>query len=167
MRLWHLFYGRMTDYAMYQLQKVFVFILSLFLFACGSQDSTAEPSSGVEMDAVSLVDNLRAAGAIVNVGEAFPDPLTLFMYQSRHLITVNDQNVQIFEFFSSTEADAAAQTVSPSGFSVSRPGEVVVIEWIGTPHFYKTGRVIVLYVGDEPSVLSVLKEVLGLQFAGR
>jgi hypothetical protein len=35
------------------------------------------------------------------------------------------------------------------------------------PHFFKSGRLIVLYVGEESSVLKALEAMLGPQFAGR
>lgn len=35
------------------------------------------------------------------------------------------------------------------------------------PHFYKAGRIIVLYVGSDETVLGLLEEILGSQFAGR
>ena len=34
-------------------------------------------------------------------------------------------------------------------------------------HFFKAGRVLVLYVGDDKIVLNLLKGILGEQFAGR
>jgi hypothetical protein len=38
---------------------------------------------------------------------------------------------------------------------------------VATPHFYKAGRLIVLYVGDSTGVTNVLEAELGQQFAGR
>ena len=157
---WYPFLGRTAHLTMRQLQKVPVLILSLSLSACGGQDITAESPSGPVTDAVSVVDNLRAAGAQVHpvgtVSQPFFTPQGLMM-------TVNGQQVQIFEFSSPTEADAVAETVSVDGSTVGQTH----ITWVAPPHFYKVGKVIVLYVGAEPGVLSVLEEVLGLQFAGR
>ena len=42
-----------------------------------------------------------------------------------------------------------------------------MVNWVATPHFYKTGKLIVLYVGDNMTVISTLETVLGPQFAGR
>jgi hypothetical protein len=41
------------------------------------------------------------------------------------------------------------------------------IFWVGAPHFFKQGRLLVLYVGDTEKVLGALAVVLGRQFAGR
>jgi len=35
------------------------------------------------------------------------------------------------------------------------------------PHFYKTGRIIVLYVGSDEQILTLLQSVMGAQFAGQ
>jgi len=42
-----------------------------------------------------------------------------------------------------------------------------MITWVATPHLFRSGKVIVLYVGDGASTLKVLETVLGPQFAGR
>ena len=42
-----------------------------------------------------------------------------------------------------------------------------MVTWVAPPHFYRQGRVIVLYVGSNPNILSLLTAVLGPQFAGR
>jgi hypothetical protein len=39
-------------------------------------------------------------------------------------------------------------------------------DWESTPHFYKGGRIIVIYVGDDWWTISLLVKALGEQFAG-
>jgi hypothetical protein len=41
------------------------------------------------------------------------------------------------------------------------------IFWVGAPHFYKQGRLLVLYVGDNAKAKKTLDAVLGQQFAGQ
>ncbi|MGI9067074.1 MAG: hypothetical protein ACR2HX_11820 [Pyrinomonadaceae bacterium] len=38
--------------------------------------------------------------------------------------------------------------------------------WMATPHFFKTGKLIVLYVGGNQTILELLRTALGGQFAG-
>jgi hypothetical protein len=38
--------------------------------------------------------------------------------------------------------------------------------WMATPHFFKSGSLLVLYVGDDAEILDLLKDSLGDQFAG-
>jgi hypothetical protein len=54
-----------------------------------------------------------------------------------------------------------AELVSPDGSSVGTS----MVTWIGTPHFYREGKLIVIYVGGSEGVLSVLEAVMGSQFA--
>ena len=44
---------------------------------------------------------------------------------------------------------------------------VIHVDWIAPPHFYHTGRVIVLYVGSNADLIRLLEATLGPQFAGR
>ena len=39
--------------------------------------------------------------------------------------------------------------------------------WVAPPHFYKAGRIIILYIGENATVMDVLNSLLGVQFAGR
>jgi len=42
-----------------------------------------------------------------------------------------------------------------------------MVTWMAPPHFFKSGQMLVIYVGDDAAVLDPLKVVLGEQFAGR
>ncbi len=140
---------------------LFILLLApLLLAACGGQRNSVVSHGGPVRDYVSLVDNLRADGAtIVPTGTASQP----FFTPQGQLITVNGQGVQVFEFANTAVADAVAETVSADGSSVG----TTMMTWVATPHFYKAGKLIVLYVGDDSYVLSILEEVLGPQFAGR
>ena len=59
-------------------------------------------------------------------------------------------------------ANAEADLVSPDGSSVGN----TMVSWVATPHFYRSGKIIVLYVGENQALTSTLQEVLGSQFAG-
>ena len=71
--------------------------------------------------------------------------------------------MHVFEYAdeSATEADAAL--ISPDGGSIGTS----MVTWVAAPHFYKIGKLIVLYVGNDSAVIKVLESVLGPQFAGR
>jgi hypothetical protein len=111
-------------------------------------------------DYVSLIDNLRASGATVEpVGEVEQ----AFFSVTGHVITVNGNDVQVFEYADAEAAEADAALVAPDGGSVG----TTMVTWVATPHFYRTGKLIVLYVGDDSGVTAVLESALGPQFAGR
>ncbi len=115
---------------------------------------------GPVTDYVSLIDNLRAAGATVEPAGDISQP---FFSVKGNAITVNGGDVQVFEYADAATADAEAALISPDGSSIG----TTMVSWVAAPHFYKTGRLIVLYVGDNASVLNALEGVLGPQFAGR
>lgn len=71
--------------------------------------------------------------------------------------------MQAFEYPSEAEARADAAQVAPDGSSVgaSRP------MWVASPHFFQRDRLIVLYVGEDQTVLKALEGALGPAFAER
>jgi hypothetical protein len=112
---------------------------------------------------ISLIDNLREAGAVVEPrGEVALD----FLSAKRRVISVNDSNVQVWEYDDAAAADAEAALISPNGSSVRTATKFTLVDWIAPPHFYKASKLIVLYVGDNQAVIDVLETVLGSQFAG-
>jgi hypothetical protein len=112
------------------------------------------------VDYVSLVDNLRQAGATVEPAGDITQP---FFSVNGLVIRVDGEDVQVFEYADADGAENDADLVSPGGGSIGTH----MASWIAPPHFYRAGRLIVLYVGAKSDVLDVLEEVLGPQFAGQ
>ena len=123
---------------------------------------------GPVKDYVNLVDSLRAVGATVDpAGTRSGSP---FAPQTQ-LLTVNGEDISAYEFGSAEEADAGAEGVSASGSSIvttfaDGTGKSTMVTWVESPHFYKAGKLIVLYVGCDSDVIDVLQETMGPQFAG-
>jgi len=144
------------------LSTIAVLILAALLAACGGQAAGSPPAATREpamMDTVSLMDALRAAGATVEpIGEVSQP----FFSVEGQVINVNGGDVQVYEYESKAEAGEEAALVSQDGSSVG----ATMITWIATPHFFKTGKLIALYVGDDDAVLTALVSALGPQFAG-
>jgi len=136
-------------------------ITILMLVAYSTSCAVGSRSDG---DYASIIDNLRKTGAVVEPGgEVAPD----FLSAKRRVISVNDSNVQVWEYDDAAAADAEAAFISPDGFSVRYENTAKLVEWIAPPHFYKAGKLIVLYVGESEAVTAVLERVLGPQFAGQ
>lgn len=110
-------------------------------------------------DFASFVDTLSAEGAEVSVGETLSQP---FFDVVGQIIRVNGEDVQVFEFADEAATETAASQISPDGGSTT----TTMITWIATPHFYRVGKVIVLYVGDNEDLIVLLNSILGPQFAG-
>lgn len=121
--------------------------------------SQSEPPQGLS-PVHQLAASLSAAGAQVEIDGDVSQP---FIDVPGQILQVNGFDVQVFEF--STEAAAAdlAAQVSPDGSSVG----TTMIMWVKPPHYFLSGRLIVLYVGENNDILGRLAQALGPQFAGR
>ena len=133
-------------------------IVLLLLVACNDQQQTVEIEGDSAIDLDTLVNRLEAAGATVEMTGTVSQP---FFTPEGQVITVNGQDVQVFEYENEADAKAEADLVSPDGGSVGTS----MMSWIATPHFYNNGKLIVLYVGDDIDTITFLEAVLGTQFA--
>ena len=125
-----------------------------------SQSTPIASQRSSAIDYASMVDGLRKAGAKVEAAGEVSQP---FFAVKGKVIKVNGSDVQVFEYADGAAAEADASFVSSDGSEVRRSK----VSWIGPPHFYKKGKLIVLYVGDDAVVLKALDTVLGRQFAGK
>lgn len=124
------------------------------------RDNTPISHGGPVVDYVSLIDMLRSKGATVTPqGEVSQELFSM----SGNAILVNRANVQVFTFGSELEAKTQAEQINPDGSGT----KTMMITWVEPPHFYRKGKIIVLYVGSDPETISLLEQVLGEQFAGR
>jgi len=128
-------------------------VLAVAAASCGAQASLAGDYAGV-------VNGIRSEGAEVTPAGGVSQE---FLSAKGQAITVNGEQVQVFEYADESAVEADASKVSPDGGTVG----TTMITWVARPHFFRSGKVIVLYVGDDVSVLKVLETVLGPQFAGR
>ncbi len=131
----------------------------LIPIALASLSACAGAGGGVE-DQAGLVAALEAAGAQVEPGDPISQP---FFTPEGQSLLVNEADIQVFEYPDGQAMEAEASQVAPDGTSVG----TTMVDWFAPPHFYKSGRILVLYVGDDQAVLDQLNNVLGPQFAGQ
>lgn len=109
--------------------------------------------------APAITESLTAAGVEVEEGEAVAE--SLFEVEG-HILHVNGQDVQVYEFADAAAAEEQAARVSPDGTSIgTTPVSVEAI-----PHFYHKDNTIAFYAGDDATVLAALEVVFGAPFAG-
>lgn len=111
-------------------------------------------------DYLGLIKNLRGKGANVeSTKEKVSQP---FFSVPGRIIRVNNGFLQVFEYPHAAAADSEAKRVNPDGMSIgtSKPS------WMATPHFFRSGKLIVLFLGDDQSLLKILQTTIGFQFAG-
>lgn len=143
-----------------RLISIFVALLLLGLVGCGGSSTPPTSHGGPVKDYVFLVDHLRGVGATVVPTGSVTQP---FFSVPGRVITVNGEQVQIYEYAGEEAANADAARISPDGGTVGN----TMVDWIAPPHFYKKGQLIVLYVGTNTSVMKILEMTLGSQVAGR
>jgi hypothetical protein len=136
-------------------------VLLLVVVACSCGTNPAGPSAGSSKEAFFAA--LRQHGASVMPGQMLSRESTPYFEVSAQVVLVNTGTVNVFEYPDAGAAARDAGRVSPDGSSVGN----TAISWIGPPHFYRDGRLIVIYAGDAPAVLQPLEAVLGAPFAGR
>ena len=134
-------------------------LLALIAVACGVLPGAGASPAGVQ-DRSSLIEALRGAGATVEPGEPVEQA---FFTAKGQILKVNGADVQVFEYETAEAMEVDAVQVSLDGGTI---GTSMVI-WVAAPHFYKAGRILVLYVGDDPAILELLEGALDPQFAGR
>ncbi len=120
---------------------------------------TLTVTSGVT-DYSRLLDDIKKGGYEV---QADGEVDQLFFSVKGKGIKINNQDVQVFEYEEESAMQAEASQVSPSGSSIG----TTMVTWVSAPHFYKAGKLIVLYVGNNTTVTGALEGVLGTQFAGQ
>jgi hypothetical protein len=156
-----------------QILMVFLLLLAFLVGGCvaispntATETSPAAPTESpatepafVE-DKGGLIAALQASGATAEMEDSVSQP---FFTPKGSIIKVNGADVQVFEYESREAMESEASQVSPDGGSIGTS----MVSWMDTPHFYKTSKIIVLYVGSDTTVLELLEGVLGSQFAGR
>jgi hypothetical protein len=150
--------------------KLFLFCAGLLLLAvgsasCGGNFSAVKQAEGQSLaspvtDRASLISKLRTTGVTVEVVGEVDQP---FLSVTGTMIKIRGEDVQVFQYSSAAELEAEAAPISRDGTAVGTRK----IHWIGSPHFFKQGRVLVLYVGSDKKVEETLEAVLGRQFAGQ
>jgi hypothetical protein len=140
---------------------VFLLTLVLGISACSQDGSSDLPIAAPAVeDRASLLAAFREPDATTEVVDSIDQ--TFFSPQGS-IVSVNGEEIQVFEYESAEAMETEASQVSPDGSSIGTS----MFTWIDTPHFYKTGRVIVLYIGSDVATLDLLEKVIGPQFAGR
>ena len=140
----------------------FLMVCTLFLLAAACSENTDDgESAGNSIDTYEqLLVSLQDAGFEVETSASITQP---FFQPEARIISVNGQEMQVFEFPTEEEAVSAAGTISADGGSIGTS----MISWIKPPHFFSSGRVILIYLGEDAVFISSLEQLLGPQIAGR
>lgn len=117
---------------------------------------TSKPANNVN----ELIGRLKARGQKVRRGSKVSQPF--FSVRGR-IISVDGEQVQVFQYANAKSADRDAKKIEPDGSAIGTSTPM----WIALPHFFKSATIIVLYLGQSSSVVKALEGELGPQFAGK
>ncbi len=127
----------------------------LVVSACAQIPATEGTAGGADVkmpdDYLTLLDDLRSTGAVVADGGEMGQSLFDVAAQ---VVKVDGETVQIF-IFESEDARKAAQNTISENASKQDPG------FGDRPYFWSRGRMLALYDGENPKVLSSMNLTLG------
>jgi hypothetical protein len=143
--------------------------IALLLASCGTSANARKDAPA--LDYAAFVERLRGAGAAVEQeGDIAASPFSLPLARS---IRVNGQHVAVYEYQSASAAQADAARLSPDGgtYTTRDPSGAqqssIIIDWESRPRWYQAGRLIILYVGIDSAMATLLERQLGAPFAGQ
>jgi len=141
-------------------KTIFFFLLAIFLIsAAGCKDNNSDVNNyGLE----EFIAELKAKNYDFTLKEVGKN----FLPTTRKRISIGDEAIDVYVFKNNKGMEKEAAKIEPSGFGYQSKTKAVKVSWISVPHFYKKGRIIVQYIGENEKIIADLKEILGPQFAG-
>lgn len=89
-----------------------------------------------------------------------------FLQAPRKRMSIDKTEIDIYLFGSNKKLEKEAGYISSDGCGYTNGSKSLKVSWVSLPHFYKKGRLIVQYVGEDKKIISDLKDIFGEQFAG-
>lgn len=139
-------------------------------FGCGGEDRPvydADYGGGDGVDVGSLTYQMFALFQSLDIpSEIGPEVETGLFDRTAREIKVHGSPVFFLEYGTEEECRRVAESIAPDGRTID--GRPVPMRGImkGTPHFYRSEKVIAIYFGDRPTTIEALQTVVGEQFAG-
>lgn len=137
-----------------------IFVFAYGMSACAQSVPPAASSPPAVEDQATLLAALQAEGTKIEVGDLITQD---FFSAASQTIKVNGADLQVFQYENAAAMEKDASQVAPDGTSIGTSKPL----WAGAPHFYKAGRIIVLYLGNDQAILGLLDKLMGAQFAGK
>lgn len=107
---------------------------------------------------VSLLNHLQSEGLEVRTMGISRQPF--FSVRSMNL-TLNGELIYVFDYHNVTAARNDMALVSPDARVINNTR----MHWTGTPHFFNSEEIIVLYIGEDQKIITALESGMGAQFA--
>lgn len=85
-----------------------------------------------------------------------------FLSGSLTIADFDGDTIGIYEYKNNQEMEQDAKNISSDGYMIGNS----FVEWVAKPHFYKSGNIIVNYIGDNKEMIKKIEKLMGQQFAG-
>jgi hypothetical protein len=138
---------------------IILFVTPVFQSSSDSPAPSISYSTNV-VDYETLVSRLSAEGAVIERGDDITQP---FFSVKAKTATINGEDLQVYEYLSEKTVEEEGAMVSSSGSSIGTN----MVNWMMPPHFFKSGKMIVIYLGSNQDTMNLLEDILGPQFAGQ
>jgi hypothetical protein len=123
---------------------------------------TLSPATTQELTLASFASALGEIGYPVSLQGSVEQP---FLSVAGKRLEIDGGGLQVYEYDDSEAARLDAARIGPDASTVEYAGTPVTISWIAAPHVYQKDRLIVVYVGGDPALLSALESTLGAPYA--
>ena len=80
-------------------------------------------------------------------------------------VILYDTEIVVYSYENSEEMEKSASLLNEDA-SIINKEQPIEIEWPKNPHFYKKGKIIVQYIGEDEEIVTDLDKIMGKQFAG-
>lgn len=80
-------------------------------------------------------------------------------------VILQDTEIVVYSYKNSEEMEKSTSLLNEDATTINKE-QPIEIEWPKNPHFYKKGKIIVQYIGEDEEIVTDLDKIMGKQFAG-
>lgn len=121
--------------------------------------ASAPVSSSIErFNTAQLVDALTGRGFAISDQGSIPAGV---LGTEASALCVNGTLVRVFRYADNDSAAQAARGIRSDGAQVTTGSVQAMVDWIGTPHFFAKGSIIVLVLNADQALLDGISAVMG------
>ena len=89
-----------------------------------------------------------------------------FLSVPRRPVTIGDETIGVYEYKNNKLMEFDAGYIDPKAECVTLPEKTSCLTWISYPYFFKQGRIIVNYDGENQVLIDLFTQTFGESFAG-
>ena len=146
------------------MKKIVALLLCIFMIGCTAPSQLKPEPLEVPYGYTEFMADLAQHSITPTLKEKIAQPS---FSPKGQVMELPKGKLQVFEYSSNDQARLEATYISPDGYIVNNPRTGrTENNWFAEPHFYRKGRLLILYIGTDSSTISTLEEILGKEVAG-